>query len=99
MEDSYLKASVSQERDKHEQALNARAQHLGQPVSLADLRMHELDYFERRKERESESRKRALLENKRVREIAEQHSKNMQKTRMHQIIESETQLKREEALR
>jgi len=56
---------------------------------MADLRMHELDYFERRKERESESRKRALLENRRVREIAEQYSKNLQKTRMHQIIESE----------
>jgi chromatin segregation and condensation protein Rec8/ScpA/Scc1 (kleisin family) len=99
MEDSYLKASVSLEREKQAQALNARAEHLGQPVSLADLRMHELDYFERRKERESESRNRALLENRRVREIAEQYSKNLQKTRMHQIIESEQQLKREEALR
>ena len=61
--------------------------------------MHELDYFERRKERQTESRKRAILENRRAREIAEQLSKNVQKTRMHQIIESEQNFKREEALR
>ena len=99
MKESYLRASVSQEREQQELALKARAEHLGQPLSLADLRLHELDYFERRKERQTESRKRAILENRRAREIAEQLSKNVQKTRMHQIIESEQNFKREEALR
>jgi hypothetical protein len=58
-------------------------------VSLVDLRLHELDYFELRKDRQKESRKRVVLEKRRVWEIAEQLSKNVQKTRMHQIIESE----------
>ena len=58
-------------------------------MSLVDLRLHELDYFELRKDRQKESRKRVVLEKRRVWEIAEQLSKNVQKTRMHQIIESE----------
>jgi len=61
-------------------------------VSLAELRLHELDYFELRKDRQKESRKRVFIENRKYRELAEQLSKNVQKTRMHQIIESEQKL-------
>ncbi len=61
---------------------------------MADLRAHELDYFERRKERQSQSRRRLEIERQKIKEVAEYLTNSVQRTRLHQVLQAEHNIER-----